>query len=69
MEHLPRKHHGPYGPRVVRIARFMIPHVGTADLIGLLHQVEERWPDLTVRDLIGAMVLAEALAMELRGSA
>jgi hypothetical protein len=64
----PIRRHGPYGPRVITVARFLAPHIG-CDLIGLLHEVVERWPDLTVRDLVGAMVLAEALALEPQGSA
>jgi hypothetical protein len=68
VQHFPRKHHGPYGPRVIRIAHFMVPYVGT-DLISLLHEVEDRWPDLSMHDLIDAMVLAEALAMQPEGRA
>jgi hypothetical protein len=63
------KRYGPYGPRAVKIAHFLASHFGTSDLIALLHQVEARWPDLTLRDLIGSMVVAEALALQPRGSA
>lgn len=57
-----------YGPTVIAVAKFMAPEVG-ADLITTLHAVEHRWPTLTVGDLIGALVLAEALALNPRGRA
>jgi hypothetical protein len=31
------------------------------------HQVDERWPDLRVGDLAGALAFAEALALEPKG--
>jgi hypothetical protein len=64
-----RRRHGPYGPRVVGIARFIASRIGAAGPIQILHEVVDAWPDLTAHDLIGAIVLAEALALEPRGSA
>jgi len=58
-----------YGPPVAEVANYMAPSVGCDNLIDLLHAVEDRWPGLTLHDLIGAMVLAEALAMQPRGRA
>jgi hypothetical protein len=56
--------HVAYGPKVIEIAHFLAPYVGSCDLISLLHEVVlHRWPDLSVHDLIGAMVLAEALQL------
>ena len=46
----------------------LAPHV-IASLVPLLHQVEERWPDLRGDDLPGAVVLVEALEPEAEGRA
>jgi hypothetical protein len=64
------RRYGPYGPRVIEIARFMVPEIGT-DLVSLLHEVDRRWPGLSLYDLIGALVLVEAitLTLETQGSA
>jgi hypothetical protein len=61
--------HGPYGPTAVAVAKFLVPYVGCENIVGLFHEVDERWPNLSLRDLIGAMVLAEALAMKPEGNA
>jgi hypothetical protein len=60
--------HRVYGPRVIEIAHFLVGQIG-ADVLELMIEIDRRWPDLSVRDLVGALVLAEALAMEPRGSA
>ena len=59
---------GPYGPRVIAVAKFLAAEI-RGDLIPLLLEVDRRWPGLTARDLIGALVLAEALALETKGTA
>jgi hypothetical protein len=50
--------HRRFGPRVVAIARFVAVEIG-CDLIPLLHEADRRWLDPSVRDLIGAMALAQ----------
>jgi hypothetical protein len=57
-----------FGPRVIEIARYLVDQIG-ADVVELMIEVDRRWPDLSVRDLVGALVLAEALAMRAKGSA
>jgi hypothetical protein len=54
---------------VIAIARFLAPEIGHGDTVALFEEVDRRWPDLSFRDFVGAAVLAEALAMQPRGTA
>jgi hypothetical protein len=60
---------GPYGPRVILIAHFIAPRIGRLHPFDLIESLEELWPDLTLRDLVGALVLGEALSMKTEGTA
>jgi hypothetical protein len=60
--------HRRYAPRVIKAGRFLAGEIG-ADLIPLLEEVDRRCPGLTLRETIGACVLAEAVALEPRGQA
>jgi len=61
-------HHN-FGPQVVEIARFLIPLIAHCDTVSLFQEVDRRWPELSFRDILGAAVLAEVLALEPRGRA
>jgi hypothetical protein len=63
--------HHRFGARVIEVAEF-IRSVGATprdDAIALIAEIDRRWPDLSIHDLHGAVVLAAALALEVRGHA
>jgi hypothetical protein len=59
-----------YGPHVIDDARFLAgaPYT-TEHHIAVLHEVNRRWPGLSFSDFIGAVVLAEAAALQPEGRA
>jgi hypothetical protein len=64
-------HHHRFGPRAIEVAQF-IRSVGATprdDAIALIAEIDRRWPELSLHDLHGALVLAAALALEVRGHA
>jgi hypothetical protein len=59
-----------FGPDVRALARFLATSlVEPADSLGLLQEIDRRWPGLSFRDFMGARVLAAALVMPTEGSA
>jgi hypothetical protein len=60
--------HHVFGPPVIDVARFLATETG-ADVVSLMIEVDRRWPGLSVHKLLGAFELAQALAMQPRGSA
>lgn len=57
------------GPYVPAVARFVIETCASADSVEFLVEINRRWPDLTFRDFMGAMVLTEAMVMKTEGHA
>jgi hypothetical protein len=58
-----------FGPHVPALARFLAEAGATADSVALLVEVNQRWPNLSFRDFMGAAVLAEAFALKTAGTA
>jgi hypothetical protein len=53
-------HHYCFGPRAIEVAKFLRSVGATPrdDAIALIAEIDRRWPDLSIRDLHGAVVLA-----------
>jgi hypothetical protein len=58
-----------FGPRTHEIALFLIKAGAPADHIAVLAEVNRRWPNLSLRDFLGAVILSEALLMPVGGRA
>jgi hypothetical protein len=65
--------HAAFGPRAISVAEFLrdIGLVPADDILGVLAEIDRRWPQLSMHDFHGAAVLAQAFAVlvETRGSA
>ena len=59
------------GPAAIAVGHFMVAVDVVPDdsVLDVLAEIHERWPDLTFKDFFGAGILAQALALQPRGSA
>ena len=58
----PVKHRG-FGPRAIEVAHFLPSHIGREPPFDLMEQIDRRWPGLSFRDFVGAVVFTESLAL------
>jgi len=63
--------HAPFGPRAIEVAHFLCGEgiAPTDDTISLLGEIDRRFPGRSAHDLHGAAVLAQALALQIKGNA
>jgi hypothetical protein len=60
-----------FGSAAISVAHFLrdIRLMPGDDILGVLAEIDRRWPQLSMHDFHGAAVLPAALALEPRGSA
>jgi hypothetical protein len=62
--------HHRFGPHVIKLARLVVDSKMTpAGTVDFLIEVDRQFPGLSFHDFMGAVVLADALAMQPRGTA
>jgi hypothetical protein len=66
-----RRERHSFGPRAIELARFLRPELERGNVVdvAVLTEIDRRWPRLSFHDFFGAVVLAEALALQPRGRA
>jgi hypothetical protein len=57
-----------FGPHVPDIARFISTAI-EPDSLGLLQEIDQRWPNLSLADYLGARALVAAMRMDVGGHA
>jgi len=55
-----------FGPRAIKVAHFshFLPsRIGSEPPFDLMEQIDRQWPELSSSDFVGAVALAESLAL------